>query len=75
MKKFCVLSAILVWASVALSAQSTPVPLLYQVSPASINPGHSSFTLSVHGTGMVSSAEVLWNGQPLTSIFVSGSLV
>jgi hypothetical protein len=75
MKRISMLLAVLALASASLLAQSNPVPLLYQVSPTSIKPGHAAFTLSVHGTGFVSGATVLWNAQALPTTFVNESLV
>lgn len=75
MKRIPLLFAILSLASASLLAQSSPIPLLYQLSPTSIKPGHAAFPLSVHGTGFVSGATVLWNGQALPTTFVNQSLV
>jgi hypothetical protein len=74
MKYLYALSAFLLLASANLLA-TNPVPLLYQLSPTSIQPGHAAFILQVHGTGFVSGATVLWNGQTLSTTFVSASLL
>jgi hypothetical protein len=67
-------TAFLLLASASLLARN-PVPLLYQLSPTSIRPGHAAFTIQVRGTGFVAGATVRWNGQPLTTTFVSSSLL
>lgn len=75
MKHLRLLCALLALASASLVAQSNPLPLLYQISPQSVNPKHSSFNLSVQGTGFVPGATVLWNNKPLITTFVSSSLL
>ncbi len=75
MKHFHALAAFLFLASASLCGANDPVPLIYQVSPASIGPGHSAFDLRVRGTGFVSGARVLWNGQALPTTFVNASLL
>ena len=55
-------------------AQTNPVPFVNQpLVPTAINPGGSSFTLTVNGTGFVSGSVVQWNGTPLATIFVTAS--
>jgi len=51
------------------------VPLVNQLRPASIAPGHSAFTLTVIGGNFVSGATVNWNGSPRTTTFVSANKV
>lgn len=75
MKHLCALAAFFLLASASLLAASNPVPLLYQVSPASIRPGHTAFAMQVRGTGFVSGATVLWNGQALPTTFVNATLL
>src|SRR4051794_25530195 len=75
MKHLYALATFLLLASASLLAANNPVPLLYQLSPTSIQPGHAAFTLQVRGTGFVSGATVLWNGQPLATTFVSASVL
>ena len=59
---------------VAAWAQSNPVPLINQpVVPTIAALGGPTFTLTVNGTGFVSSSAVQWNGAPLTTQFVSSS--
>ncbi len=51
-----------------------PVPLVTQpLVPDSASPGGAAFTLTVNGSGFVSSAIVNWNGSPRTTNLVSGS--
>jgi hypothetical protein len=50
----------------------TPVPLLDQpVAPASVIPGGSGFTLTLHGAGFVTGGFVRWNGKRLNTTIVS----
>jgi FG-GAP-like repeat len=59
-------------ASTVALAQSNPVPFVDQpLVPMSAAPGGSGFTLTVNGTGFVSSSVVNWNGTPLPTTFVS----
>ena len=51
-----------------------PVPLINQpLVPASTVPGGGGFTLTVNGTGFVSSSVVKWNGSSRTTTFVNGT--
>jgi hypothetical protein len=52
-----------------------PVPALTSLSPTSATAGGTAFTLTVNGTGFVSSAVVRWNGNPRTTTFVSSTRV
>src|SRR5277367_3811726 len=55
-------------------AQSSPIPLVNQpLVPDAVAPGGASFTLTVNGTGFVSSSTVNWNGSALATNFVSSS--
>jgi Domain of unknown function (DUF4082) len=63
-------------ASAAISFSITnPVPVLGSISPFTAVVGGSSFTLSVNGTNFVSSSVVHWNGSPLATTFVSGTVL
>jgi IPT/TIG domain len=58
----------------ATTVTANPVPLINQrLVPDAINHGEAGFTLTVNGTGFVSSSVVKWNGSPRTTIFVSKS--
>lgn len=55
-------------------AQSNPVPLINQpLVPDAVTPGGQDFTLTVNGTGFVSSSVVEWDGIPLATTVVSNS--
>src|SRR5277367_3777312 len=72
--RYC-LPLFLALTSTFLAARSNPVPLLYQLTPPSGTPGHAQFNLRIHGTGFVPGAIAQWNGTPLTTKFVSPSIV
>jgi hypothetical protein len=64
---------LLVLISPLMGATSNPVPFIGQpLSPGTASPGTPSLTLTVKGVGFVSGSIVQWNGQPLTTAFVSG---
>src|SRR5882762_4908680 len=59
---------------VAAAAQSNPVPFVNQaLVPASIQPGRSTFALTVNGTGFAPTAVVNWNGSSRLTVAISGS--
>ncbi len=60
--------------TVGLSGTGTfPVPQIEQpLVPAAGVPGGAQFTLTVNGTGFVSSSVVNWNASPLATNFVNG---
>ena len=61
-------------ASVDTSATPNPVPLVNQpLLPDATKLGGGALTLTVNGTGFVSSALVHWNGSALATTFVSSS--
>jgi hypothetical protein len=71
---------VLVFAFMSLAASamwaSNPVPLINQpLVPDAVVPGGPAFTLTVNGTGFVSSSVVKWNGSARTTTFVSDSQV
>ena len=51
------------------------VPTITTLSPSSRMEGSSAFTLTVTGTNFVAGSEVLWNGNPLTTTWVSATRV
>jgi hypothetical protein len=54
-------------------AKWIPYPLINQpLAPAAVAPGGAQFTLTVNGTGFVSSSVADWNGSPLATTFVTG---
>jgi hypothetical protein len=66
----CLLLFSLVTTRAALA--QNPVPLINQpLVPDAAKPGGAAFTLTVNGSGFVSSSVVHWNGSPRTTTFVS----
>jgi len=58
----------------ATTTAANPVPLINQpLIPDAIKPGTAGFTLTVNGTGFVSSSVVKWNGSARATTFVSKS--
>jgi 6-phosphogluconolactonase len=61
-------------APVAIAIRSQPLPpslAISAIAPSSATAGGPAFTLTVSGTGFVSSATVQWNGSPLATTFIS----
>ncbi len=54
-----------------LLAANNPVPYIDLISPVSVNPGTTGVTLTVLGTGFVSTSVVKWNGTALTTTYIS----
>jgi hypothetical protein len=53
---------------------TNPVPFINQpLIPDAVAPGGPAFTLTVNGTGFVSTSVVKWNGSSLVTTFVNGS--
>ena len=52
---------------------TNPVPVLGSLAPASVEAGSPSFVLIVNGRDFVDGSEVLWNGQPRPTTFVSAT--
>lgn len=53
--------------------QNNPVPSISTVSPASAAAGGPSFTLTVNGSGFISTSSVEWNGSSRSTSFVSST--
>jgi hypothetical protein len=53
----------------------SPVPATTGLSPASVPQGSPAFTLSVQGSNFVAGSFVDWNNTPLTTTFVSSTLL
>ncbi len=69
-----VLSAILSAFLSVLSYAQAPVPFVNQpLVPDATAPGGAQFTLTVNGTGFLSSSVVNWNGSALATQFIRGS--
>ena len=65
--------ALLIFCGTA-AAQSNPVPFINQaLVPTSIQPGSSTFTLTVNGTGFAPTAVVNWNGSSRLTAAISSS--
>ncbi len=52
-----------------------PVLLLSTISPSTATVGATSFTMTLKGSGFVSLSKVRWNSLPLSSVFVSSSVL
>jgi Protein of unknown function (DUF1573)/Abnormal spindle-like microcephaly-assoc'd, ASPM-SPD-2-Hydin/Beta-propeller repeat len=58
--------------SSVVSQQSiNATPVLNSISPTSVNEASPSFTLTVNGTGFISTSVIEWNGSALTTSYVS----
>jgi uncharacterized repeat protein (TIGR01451 family) len=61
--------------SVTFTAHN-PVPTITAMNPTSVTAGSLAFTLRVTGTSFINGASVIrWNGSPLATTFVSGSVL
>src|SRR6185437_4015301 len=60
-------------ATVTVDAAFNPAPAITTLSPASGYAGGAAFTLTVNGTGFVSSSVVRWNGSNRPTTFVSAT--
>jgi hypothetical protein len=60
---------------VTVTAPPNPVPSIASLSPAAAVAGGAAFTLTVNGTGFVSSSVVRWNGADRATTFVSSTQV
>ena len=56
-----------------VDASVNPPPVVTSLSPASRYAGSAAFTLTVNGTGFVSSSVVRWNGSSRPTTFVSAT--
>jgi 6-phosphogluconolactonase (cycloisomerase 2 family) len=54
-------------------APPNPVPGLQSISPTTATAGQAGFTLTVLGSGYVSTSTVLWNGTGLPTTFVNAN--
>ncbi|MGH8403066.1 MAG: IPT/TIG domain-containing protein, partial [Gammaproteobacteria bacterium] len=50
---------------------ANPLPVVSSLSPASVQAGSGGFTLTVNGSGFVSSSTIVWNGTALSTTFSS----
>ena len=54
---------------------ATVAPTISSISPTSVTAAGSTFQLTVNGSGFLSTATVNWDGSPLTTSFVSASVL
>lgn len=54
-----------------LTGGSATPPVVGSLNPSSAALGSPSFTLQVSGTGFTPTSEILWNGSPESTVFVS----
>jgi subtilisin family serine protease len=59
--------------TVTVSAAVSAVPAIGSLSPARASAGSGAFTLTVNGTGFVTTSEVRWNGLARATTFVSST--
>ncbi len=52
---------------------SNPAPAITSIAPSSAAAGRAQFTLTVNGTGFISSSVVQWNGSNRTTVFLSNT--
>jgi len=57
----------------SIIAANNPVPSITTLSPSSATAGGAAFTLTVTGTGFVSTSKVRWNGADRTTTYVSAT--
>jgi hypothetical protein len=55
------------------SSSITPIPILASVSPAKVYAGGPAYSMQLTGSGFTSSSQVLVNGNPRATTFVSGT--
>ncbi len=54
-------------------AVNNPAPTVSSIAPSSATAGSADFTLTVNGSGFISSSQVQWNGSNRTTTFVSST--
>lgn len=54
-------------------AVNDPVPTISSLTPSSALAGGAAFTLTVNGSGFLSSSVVQWNGNSRTTTYISGT--
>jgi phospholipase C len=54
-----------------VAAKADPIPSITQLSPVTVQPAGSAYTLTLTGTGFTANSVVNWNGSPRTTTFVS----
>lgn len=56
-----------------ITSGQNPAPTLTGINPAAVNAGAAAFVLTANGTNFVASSKVRWNGQDLSTTFVSAT--
>jgi hypothetical protein len=59
--------------SLTVNAPSNPIPALAQVNPSSTLQGSGDLVIRLSGSSFVPGAQVLWDGAPLPTTFVSAT--
>ncbi len=59
--------------TIASPSVANPIPVLTTLSPSSATAGGAAFTLTLAGSGFISSSTVRWNGTALSTTFVSSA--
>lgn len=59
--------------ALTLTIGNEPAPSLTSITPVSVAAGGGDFTLTVTGTVFTSGSVIMWNDQPCTTQFVSGT--
>jgi len=54
-----------------IAAVANPVPTITELTPVTVAPGHTSFTLNITGMGFTTGSVASINGTPLTTKYVS----
>jgi subtilisin family serine protease len=60
-------------APITVDASVNPVPTISSLSPVAVQAGGPAFTLTVNGSGFVSSSVVRWNGSARPTTFVNAT--
>jgi hypothetical protein len=55
------------------TSASNPIPTLTNITPNTISAGAGAFTLTVNGSNFISNSVIKWNGNTLTTNFVSAT--
>src|ERR1700691_2756924 len=56
-----------------INPEPNPVPVLSALSPNGTTAGSGSLTLTATGTGFISASQIVWNGNALTTAYISGT--
>ena len=61
------------WVIFNVTAASNPLPTITNISPSTVTAGSATFTLTVNGTGFVSTSTVDFNGGAAVTTFVNST--